>query len=289
VGTSWVTLVTLAALSGTARAQCKPAAIADGDPQLVTDLISKLSANGIATARESGCPSVQVRIEQRGALVHVRLADAFQRTSERDVQDVATAAAVIESWTYQEIDAGTLPAEPAPVVIAEAPHVARTGIAVSAMSALGSNGGTTWIGGSISGCFRVGPLCTGVALRTQLDTDATGDSSPLSQDSYVLSAIATIDLPRHLGGFVLSPGIGVGYGYLHVVTHHHDAMNNPLDVPTADHQLRAAAHAALMRPLGDHVSAFADLWTDATLLRSDSQFGPGVSLVLALGLRLEAR
>ena len=129
----------------------------------------------------------------------------------------------------------------------------------------------------------------GATLRAQLDTNASGDSAPVAQDSYAMSALATIDLPRRLGSFVVSPGIGVGYGYLHVVTHHHDAMNNPLDVPTADHQLRAAAHAALSRSLGEHVSAFADLWTDTALLRSNSQFGPTASLVLALGLRLEAR
>jgi hypothetical protein len=287
VGAFWVCLGTLAALTGTARAECKPAAIAKGDPTLVADLTARLTASGVMTASTSGCPAVSVVIEKRGEQVHVRLADAFQRTGERDVQDVATAAAVVESWTYDEIDAGSLPAERIPVI--EAPHVARTGIAASAISALGSNGGTTWIGGSLAACARIGSTCAGAALRAQLDTNASGDSSPLAQDSYELSALATIDLPRQLGSFVVSPGIGVGYGYQHVVTHHRDAMNNPVDLFSPDHQLKVAAHAAVLKPLGDHVSAFADLWTDAALLRSDSQFGPGLSLVLALGVRLEAR
>ena len=292
VGASSVCLamVVLVGTTGAARAECKPAAIAQGDPVLVAGLIARLTASGVATSSSSGCPAVSVVIEKRGEQVHVRLADAFQRTGERDVQDVSTAAAVVESWTYQEIEAGSLPAEPA--VVAAAPviaasHVARSGIAASATSSLGTNGGTTWVGGSLSACLRVGPTCVGALARAQIDTTISGDTTTILQDSYALSALATIDLPRRLGGFVVSPGLGVGYGYLHAVTHHRDAMNNPLDIPSWDHQLHAAAHAALLRALGEHVSALADLWVDASVLRSDAQFGPGAQLLFSLGLRLE--
>jgi hypothetical protein len=126
-------------------------------------------------------------------------------------------------------------------------------------------------------------------LSAQFDTRATGESSSLDQSTYQLSALAMVDLPLRLGMFVLSPGIGVGYGYLHVVTTHHDPMGNPLPSPSWDHQLRTAAHAALLRPWGEHVSVFADLWADVAALRSDSQFGPTTSLLLSLGLRIEAR
>ena len=287
VGASSVCLVTLAALvgsTGVASADCKPAAIAQGDPALVRGLVVRLAASGIATTTTAGCPAVQVDLEQRGTQVHVRLADASQRTGERDVEDVATAAALVESWTYQEIDAGSLPAAP---VLMEVPHTARSGIAASAMSGLGTNGGTTWIGGSLAACVRLGPVCAGAALRAQLDTTATGQTSTLAQDSYAITALATLDLPRRLGGYRVVPGIGIGYGYLHATTHHRDAMNNPLDVPSADHELRAGAHVALLRPWGDHFAAFVDLWTDLAALRSDSSFGPMGALSLSLGLRLQ--
>jgi len=273
-----------------AHAQCKPAVIAQGDPALVSGLTTRLAASGIATASIDGCPALTVRIEQRGTQVHVRLADASQRTSERDVQDIATAAAIVESWTYQEIEAGTLPEVVANVSLPMLERrTTRSGISASLLSGVGSNGATTWIGGAVSACLRIGPACVGATLRSQLDTRATGDTASIDQSMYALGALATLDLPRQLGSFVLSPGVGVGYGYQHVVTHHRDAMNNPVDLLSPDHQLRVAAHAALLKPLADHVSAFADLWTDAALLRSDSQFGPALSLVLALGLRLEAR
>src|SRR5882762_565186 len=140
VSISSVWFVTLATFVGTtelARAEdCKPAAIAQGDPGLVKGLTAKLRASGIATSSSSGCPSVQVVIEPRGEQVHVKLADAFQRTSERDVQDIATAAAVVESWTYQVIEAGSMPAETiaaiAPVIAT--PHLVHSGIAASALS-----------------------------------------------------------------------------------------------------------------------------------------------------------
>lgn len=288
VGASSVCLVTLAALVGTTRAawaDCKPAAVAQGDPALVKGLVARLAANGIATSMTSGCPAVRVDIEQRGSQVHVRLADASQRTGERDVQDVATAAALVESWTYQEIDAGTLP-DAAPATI-ETPHTSRFAIAAGVISGLGTNGGTTWIGGSISACMRVGSLCAGATLRSALDTTATGETTTIAQDTYTIAALATLDLPRRVGGFIVSPGIGVGYGYAHATTHHHDAMNNPLDVPSGDHQLRAGAHAALLKPWGEHLAAFVDLWTDLAVARSDSSFGPTGSVSLSLGLRLE--
>ncbi len=278
VGARAISTLLLVAWSTTARAQCKPTAVADGDPALVQGLVARLAASGIATTPENGCPVVQVKLEMRGQQLHLGVRDAFDRRGERDVQDVATAAAIIESWTTQEIEEGALPpVMPAP----EVPHVATTGLAVGAMSAVGTNG-TTWLGGAVSACARLGPLCGGVHLRAEKDTNATGDSSAVSQDSYQLTALATIDLPRRLAGFVISPGLGAGYGWLHVVTHHHDAMNNPLDVPTSDHQLRAAAHVAVQRGW-----LFADLWTDVAALRSDSQFGPTATLRLALGVRLE--
>jgi hypothetical protein len=283
----------LVGAASTARADCKPTAVPDGDPALVRSLIARLTANGIATTPAAGCPTVAVHLQPRGLGLHMTLADAYQRKGERDVQDVATAAVIVESWTHQEIDEGSLPPEAEPavtaaVVVAEPSHLVRSGIGASVTSAVGSNGGTVWVGGVISACLRVGPFCAGASVGAELDTRATGDTRTIDQDSYLLSPMATIDLPRKLGSFVVIPGVGAGYGDLHVTTHHHDAMNNPLDAVTSDHQLRTGAHVALSRPLGNHLSVFGDLWADAAILRSDTQFGPSSSLRLSVGIRLEA-
>src|SRR5690242_4817087 len=105
----------VAASPGTARAECKPTAVPAGDPALVQSLAARLAASGIATTRTAGCPAMQVHIEQRGPQYRIQLIDAYQRKGEREVRDIATAAAVIESWSLQEIEEGALPA------IAEAP------------------------------------------------------------------------------------------------------------------------------------------------------------------------
>jgi hypothetical protein len=223
---------------------------------------------------------VRVQVEMRGERVHLEMTDAFDRLGQRDVDDVATAAVIVESWTRQEIDAGTMPPEPA----VRAPR--RFDFGASALSALGTNG-TTWVGGALSACTRLGPLCAGALVRGETDTRATGDSSTVAQDSYAVSAFATVDLPWRAGPFVVEPGIGVGYGWLHVVTHHHDAMNNLLDVPTSDHQLQTGAHVALHYPFGSHVAAFGDLWGDVCIARSNSQFGPTASVRAALGIWIE--
>lgn len=292
-----VCIVALAALVGTtraSRAECRPAVVAQGDPALVAGLTTRLAANGISTSSIEGCPALRVNIEQRGSLLHVRIADASQRRGEREVQDLATAAAIVESWTYQEIEPGTLPdlraTEPPKPRPALAPrHTTRTGLGASVLSGLGTNGATTWIGGSVAACLRIGALCAGATIRSQLDTRTSGETTSLEQSSYTLGALATLDLPRRFGSFIVTPGIGLGYTYLHVTTTHHDAMNNVFEVPTGDHQLRGGAHAALLRSVSDHVSVFADLWFDVAMLRSDAHSGPAAYISFALGLRLEER
>lgn len=288
----------IAANAASARAECRPAAVTAGDPALVQRLTARLAASGIATTAAAGCPAVQVTIEQRGDELHLALLDAFQRKGERDVRDVNTAAAIVASWTEQVVDAGVLPAEPAPPEPAVAatvsasprptiPRAVYRGLAASALSTVGTDG-TTWVGTALAACTRAGPFCAGASLRAEVDTTATGATAQAAQDSYELSALATLDLPRALGRFIVSPGIGVGYGYLHVTTHHHDAMNNPLDIASADHELRAGAHVALLRPIGAHWSVFGDLWGEVAPLRSSSQFGSTAAALLAFGIRLEA-
>lgn len=259
----------IAAAAGTARADCKRAVVLAGNPALVSVVGSRLAASEIATTETAGCPSVRVELEQRGEAVHLRVTDSYQRLGERDVHDVATAAAVIESWTLDEIDDG------APPPMSASP----TGAGIAASSAI-SDGSTLWVGTAVAACVGLGPLCAGATLRAATSTGT-------SQSMWQLDALATAEWPIALGGWTLSPGVLVGYGQLRVTTTHMDAHMMKFDIEVTSHQLRAGAHAMLAHPIAGRFAAFADLGADSSLVDSAATGGPSRQLVLALGVRLQ--
>jgi len=218
---------------------------------------------------------VQVWLEQRGEHVHLRVIDAYARSGERDVQDVATAAAIVASWTLQEVEARALPPADAAVH-----RVVRDGVAIALVSALAGDR-RTWVGAGISTCFRFGPVCSGPGLRVERALGATGNGD------RALSVRTTLDLPRRLGGFVVSPGATAGYHWLHVTTRQRDAMNQEMDVETTDRQLRAGAHVAVTHAWGDYLSLSADVGGELAFGRSQPQVEPRAALWLAIGVRIE--
>ncbi|MBA3451899.1 MAG: hypothetical protein H0T42_02240, partial [Deltaproteobacteria bacterium] len=167
-----VSVVSLAFLVGTmgdARAECEPTAVPIGDATLVRSVIERLAVNGVSTVPVQGCPALRVLVERRGEQLHLEMTDSFARTAQRQVRDVATAAAIIESWTLQEVEQGALPAlalspeaSATPMVsgAVSATTLSRIGIAATFESSIGDNG-SLWMGGTIAGCARVGPLCVG--------------------------------------------------------------------------------------------------------------------------------
>jgi hypothetical protein len=278
-----------------ARAECRATAVPSGEPVLVERLSERLAASGIATTSVEGCPTTRVRIEQRGEQVRVEITDSFGRTGTREVHDVATAATIVESWTAQEVNEGTLPAlvetaKPTASIVATTSIAAtswRHGVTAALESSAGSDG-SIWLGGAVSGCVRVGPLCVGALARATRDTKAVTDASVLDHDAQELSVLATLGLPRTLGAFKLTPGVGLGYGWLELTEHHHDAHGLPIDMGFTSHAMRADLHVSLAHPLGKHFSAYADVRGDAALLRTDVPYGPRSFLRASFGIRLGA-
>jgi hypothetical protein len=273
-------------LSTDARAECKPTAVMLGDPTLAQTLSQRLAANGIATSSTEGCPVVKVSVRQRGDQVHLELTDSFSRRGERQVRDVATAAAIVESWTLQEVDPGSLPelaAPPAPRLVAVALRpTAASGLAAMFESSVADDG-SLWLGGAASGCGRVGPLCVGGLARLARDTATT------PHRSNEVHALATIDLPRAFGRFAISPGIGVGYGWLEISSTHLDMHMMPFEVAETSHALRADVHLTVTRSLGKGFAIYGDVRGDSALARTDIPAGPSSFVRAAIGLRVEAR
>ena len=294
-----VSVVSLAFLVGTTayvRAECEPTAVPLGDAALVSSIVARLAANGVATTPAEGCPSVRVKVERRGEQVHLEMTDSFARTARREVRDVATAAAIIESWTLQEIEQGGLPPLAPPGVAATrsvtAPvavtAISRIGIAATFESSVADNG-SLWMGGTLTGCARLGPMCVGGVLRGARDTHASGDTSGDSpHHGDELHAMATVSLPRQLGSFVVSPGIGVGYGHLAIATTHLDMHMMPFSLTDGSHEIRGDVHVMISRPLGRYFAFYGDLRGDAALARTAIAGGPRSFVRAALGIRVEA-
>ena len=72
----------------------------------------------------------------------------------------------------------------------------------------------TMLGGRLAACARLGPACLGALLR--LDGDASGGEDVAAQDTsrFALEILATGSVPFDLGAVHVSPGVGVGLGWL---------------------------------------------------------------------------
>jgi hypothetical protein len=280
--------IALAALTflvgmSSAHAECKPAAVPQGDPQLVISLRARLDASGIDTAPDPSCPAVRVLVAQRGQQVHLRVTDAYQRLGEREVQDVATAAAIIESWTLQEIEVGSMPSETtAPPLVARPP--ASFGIGAAFRSAV-TEQSSTWLGATVAGCKRVGWSCVGAMLGIAKDIEATGLSSTDDHHILQLDARATAEASRALAGFVISPGVSLGYGLQRIDSQHLDIHMMPFTQTDSSHALRAGVQLRIGRAVSQHISIFTELTADRSLARSAPTVGPQSWFGLSVGAR----
>jgi len=287
MGRAWVALAALACLSREAMAECRPTAVPYGEPTLVRLLGERLVANGIATTATSGCPTARVRVEQRGEQIHVEVTDSFGRTGTREVHDVATAATIVESWTSQEIDEGSLPPETVTQVTPTTSSTWRHGIAAAFESSAGGDR-SLWLGMAVSGCVRVGPACAGAIVRGTQDATAGTSGAAIDHDTKQFAALATVGLPLRLGGFVVTPGVGIGYGWLEITEHHHDAHGLPIEMPFPSHALLADVHVSAARPIGRHISLYLDLRGDTALTRTALPYGAASFVRASFGVRLGA-
>ncbi len=298
MGRALQALAALSCLAGarTAWAECRPTAVPSGEPSLVLRLTERLIASGIATTAMTGCPAAKVRLEQRGEQIHLEVTDSFGRIGRRDVQDVTTAATIVESWTLQETEEGALPAleqptttsdTPAPITSFRLPRTVTSGLVATAESSVADDG-SLWLGATLSGCISIGAVCAGALLRASRDTNTLGSSSDVQHDTSELQALATLGGPRRLGSFVVTPSIAFGWGRQQLSEHHLDVHMLPFDMDFTSHALRAGAQVAATRRLGRWVSLYAALSGDAALVRSAIPYGSRSAVRFSLGLRLGA-
>lgn len=285
--------------TGSARADeaCPPAAVVTGDPELAREVAADLERRGVAAASRDGCPRVRATLTREGELVRLDVTDDYGRTRSWEVRDVATASALVESWTRQEIDESELPPEepkeaPSPVVaMVPTETVSETVVPVATPMSRTRGGGSVafesatagespWFGGSVGGCVRLAAVCVGGRLRG-------ARSTPTHHEMTAIDLLATVELPVALGGFVVSPGAVLGVGWTRVTTDDPHALDPSMDMGG----IRAGAQLAVARPIVAAFSVELSVAFDGVLLgQGDAPAALPPSLArVGLGLRYGSR
>jgi hypothetical protein len=309
-----IALVTAAVVIGTtawvrsARGDdaCTPAVEVTGDRALASELTADLARRGVAAAAATGCPRTTATVMRAEELLHVVVTDEYGRSHAWDVRDIATASALVESWTKREIDEVDElelgPAAPAstestslPPIAAMVPALApvetdaitpvpvatsrtRGGVSVAFESA--TAGDSAWFGGAVGGCVRVGVVCAGGRGRV-------GYGAPEHHTFTSLDLLATAELPIARGGFVVAPGATLGVGWTRATTDDPHAVDPSMDVGG----VRAGVQLGVAHALAGAVAIEAIVAFDGTVLgMSDAPAAlPRALGRVGLGLRYGGR
>jgi hypothetical protein len=254
----------LASSRAAGAAPCPVTAVLDGDAALVEPIDAELVRRGIATTPSESCPVAKAHVERRDdrAAITVTVVDPSGRRSERTLADPDAAAALIESWARQDMNAAALlgwlePEVPAPEAerqidigapnVRASTHPSRTRdpvtLSASAESARAFNA-TTYIGGRVSACGQIGPVCAGVTGRI-----LAGDS----RTTY--DALVTIDAPFEVASrTVVLVGAGAGPGWFHAPRSVNETMTAMTTLGA-----RIDGHAAISYALGRYVAVHAGI------------------------------
>jgi hypothetical protein len=153
-----------------------------------------------------------------------------------------------------------------------------------------------WFDATALACADLGPFCIGGLVRAAFDSAETGASARVETNRVALDVLATVELPVRWPRFSLTPGIGVGGGWIRSIS---DVDQAPADTEEVDRgTLRFDAHvrfaAALTETLWLDLGLFADVsplahtarFVDDGVMLAGEPRGP---LRAGAGLRYEVR
>lgn len=267
IGVGVFTIV-VAAAHAAAAPTCPPAVIVAGDVAATKRITELLAARTIAPPTE-GCPAVRASIEPFGGELLVSILDLDGRRTQREVADVETAAALIESFTLSALPAPAVstplpapPAPPAPHDLDEQPAIlvthigdkrlVRGALAASLESSLASDG-SVWLGVKVRACVDLGPLCVGGAARFSRDAELTGSAERTETARSESAVLLTAEWPIMRGRWSIAPGLGIGVGWVHL---RRDVMSGDgdqqLELDTGG--LRGEARVGISVPIGRSIA-----------------------------------
>lgn len=286
----WIGLACAATRAQAGPGPCTATIHLEGEADLVAPIARVLKRHGIgdqAGTAGTGCPLLRARIERRGELLGVTIVELV-RHSDRLVADAETAATVIESWARSDISAPLLsarplalraaapPPPPLPSAPVAPPPRPRFAVSVLAEFSAGTNGtdSSEWLGARVHGCLLLGPIRLGLLFRM------AGDIQPSRLGDLLMQRLGTdlllaADLPLDAGRLTVSPGVGLGIGWLRTSLLDDDGDRGSI----SDGGLRADVHLVLSLRL------WRGLFADGALSLSGAFLGSGDTL-LDLPLRM---
>ena len=168
----------------------------------------------------TGCRTVEADVEVDPTDDRISVAVQIAGHTElRVLSDPAMAAAWLDSWVRDDdaIGASDAPAAPpsaAPSIRAALSPPSSTFLDRTSLSADYEQGwtddGSSWTGGSVSACVRLGDFCVGARVRARFEPSLTVNLATASRND--LSAMATASHAFAIGRIVASPELGLGVG-----------------------------------------------------------------------------
>lgn len=216
-----------------AAESCPPSAVVRGPARAAEEMTKALVDRGVRVEPPGlppgPCGALDVELSEVDGGLRVKIADAWGRTAERDVQSALTAVALVESWARMDLLESAAPATPpvasakggaaparsplAPVAGSAAPPVPRESDRHShVLMHLAAERGRgrdhdEWHGINATVCGRIGIVCLGAAARYG-ESSHSGEGRKKGSD-----VLMTLDIPIALGRLSLTPGIGAGGGW----------------------------------------------------------------------------
>jgi hypothetical protein len=187
------------------RAACQASAVIDGEPVAVAKIRSELDKRGVGEPTDSACAAAHAWITSEDGRFRVRIQDGAGRESEHVVSDPISAAILVESWVRPELATWTSPVDP--------PRPAPR-MHLSARGELGVDvTGATAYGASADATVNVGVFRLGATARVR-EAPGLVPGALNSVSRNEVEGLVDAARPIHAGRLSITPGIGIGVGWL---------------------------------------------------------------------------
>jgi hypothetical protein len=177
------------------------------------------------------CPAVRARVTRQGDALTVVLRDPDGRSAGRRLADARIAAAWIESWMSPDLGAPLLAPRPAPPLAAPAAAAVpvpavdvvrpadraesdpRLTLGVGSRS-LYAGDGSSWRSIDVAACARLGFACVGLTGSVADNTGFSANDGLTEAKRRAIDLLAIARVPIRVGRATVSPGVGLGVGWL---------------------------------------------------------------------------